>query len=60
MNFAFSDEQEAFRDALKRFLAAHASSTEVRRLMETPEGYDPVVWRQIQARQLRTFQSTHP
>ncbi len=47
MNFAFSDEQEAFRDSLKRFFAAHASSTEVRRLMETPQGYDPAVWKQM-------------
>ncbi len=47
MNFAFSDEQEAFRDSLKRFFAARASSTEVRRWMDSREGYDPLVWSQM-------------
>ncbi len=47
MNFAFSDEQEAFRDSLRRFFAAHSTSIEVRRLMESREGYDPLVWSQM-------------
>ena len=47
MNFAFSDEQEQLRDAVRRFLEAKSPSTEVRRLMETTEGYDPAVWAQM-------------
>jgi alkylation response protein AidB-like acyl-CoA dehydrogenase len=47
MNFAFSDEQEELRTAVRRFLAEKSPETEVRRLMETTEGYDPAVWRQM-------------
>jgi len=47
MDFAFSDEQEEFRDTLRRFFEEKAPSTEVRRLMETSEGYDPAVWKQM-------------
>ena len=44
MDFAFSDEQEEFRSTLRRFFEEKAPSAEVRRLMETSEGYDPGVW----------------
>src|SRR5258705_12541118 len=47
VNFAFSDEQEQLRDAVRRFLEAKSPETEVRRLMETTEGYDPAVWKQM-------------
>src|SRR3954464_11944860 len=47
VNFAFSDEQEQLRDAVRRFLEAKSPSSEVRRLMETTEGYDPAVWSQM-------------
>jgi len=47
MDFAFSDEQEEFRATLQRFFEEKAPSTEVRRLMETSEGYDPGVWKQM-------------
>ena len=47
MNFAFSDEQEELRTAVRRFLAEKSPETEVRRLMETTDGYDPAVWRQM-------------
>jgi alkylation response protein AidB-like acyl-CoA dehydrogenase len=47
MNFAFSDEQEELRRAVRRFLAEKSPETEVRRLMETTEGYDPAVWSQM-------------
>src|SRR6478736_2481295 len=47
VNFAFSDEQDQLRDAVRRFLEAKSPSTEVRRLMETDEGYDPAVWSQM-------------
>jgi alkylation response protein AidB-like acyl-CoA dehydrogenase len=47
MNFAFSEEQEELRRAVRRFLQEKSPETEVRRLMETTEGYDPSVWSQM-------------
>ena len=47
IRFAFTDEQEQFRSALRRFLNDKSPTTEVRRLMATPEGYNPAVWRQL-------------
>jgi alkylation response protein AidB-like acyl-CoA dehydrogenase len=49
IRFAFTDEQEQFRAAIRRFLQEKSSSTEVRRLMDTAEGYDPEIWRQLSA-----------
>src|SRR5262249_19030895 len=47
VQYAFTDEQEQFRQAIRRFLNAKSPTTEVRRLMATTEGYDPEVWRQM-------------
>lgn len=47
IQFAFTDEQEQFRTALRRFLNDRSPTTEVRRLMATETGYDPAVWRQL-------------
>jgi alkylation response protein AidB-like acyl-CoA dehydrogenase len=47
MNFAFSDEQEELRTGVRRFLAEKSPETEVRRLMDTADGYDPAVWSQM-------------
>src|SRR6266851_418745 len=47
IQFAFTDEQEQFRSALRRFLNDKSPATEVRRLMDTAEGYNPEVWRQL-------------
>ncbi|MEZ5170911.1 MAG: acyl-CoA dehydrogenase family protein [Acidimicrobiia bacterium] len=47
MNFAFSDEQEELRQTVRRFLEDKSPSAEVRRLMETDEGYDEAVWKQM-------------
>jgi alkylation response protein AidB-like acyl-CoA dehydrogenase len=47
IQFAFTDEQEQFRSTLRRFLDDKSPTTEVRRLMATPEGYNPEVWRQL-------------
>jgi alkylation response protein AidB-like acyl-CoA dehydrogenase len=47
IQFAFTDEQEQFRSAVRRFLKDRSPTTEVRRLMTTAEGYDPAVWRQL-------------
>lgn len=47
MNFSFTEEQDAFREVLKRFLDSKSPTTEVRRLMETETGWDEAVWTQI-------------
>lgn len=47
MRFSFTDEQQEFRSVLRRFLEDKSPTTEVRRLMETDEGCDPEVWRQL-------------
>ena len=47
MNFAFSEEQEELRKTVRSFLEQKSPSAEVRRLMETTEGYDPDVWGQM-------------
>jgi alkylation response protein AidB-like acyl-CoA dehydrogenase len=47
MRFAFTEEQEQFRSILRRFLEDKSPATEVRRLMETGEGCDREVWRQL-------------
>jgi len=47
IQFAFTDEQEQFRSAIRRFLNDKSPTTEVRRLMGTADGYDPAVWRQL-------------
>jgi alkylation response protein AidB-like acyl-CoA dehydrogenase len=47
VNFAFSEEQEELRQTVRRFLEDKSPSAEVRRLMETTEGYDQGVWKQM-------------
>jgi alkylation response protein AidB-like acyl-CoA dehydrogenase len=47
LNFTFTSEQEELRSSLRRFLADKSSSVEVRRLMESDDGYDPLVWKQM-------------
>jgi alkylation response protein AidB-like acyl-CoA dehydrogenase len=47
IQFAFTDEQEQFRAAIRRFLQEKSPPTEVRRLMDTAAGYDPEIWRQL-------------
>jgi alkylation response protein AidB-like acyl-CoA dehydrogenase len=47
VNFAFSEEQEELRRTVRAFLEDKSPSAEVRRLMETTEGYDPAVWQQM-------------
>jgi alkylation response protein AidB-like acyl-CoA dehydrogenase len=47
VNFAFSEEQEELRRTVRQFLESKSPETEVRRLMETTEGYDPAVWKQM-------------
>src|SRR6476660_766146 len=47
MNFAFSDEQEELRKTVRSFLESKSPESEVRRLMDTEDGYDPAVWSQM-------------
>jgi alkylation response protein AidB-like acyl-CoA dehydrogenase len=47
VNFTFSEEQEELRGSVRRFLEAKSPVSEVRRLMETTDGYDPAVWSQM-------------
>ena len=47
MNFTFTEEQEELRRQVRRFLEEKSPTTEVRRLMETDEGYDKAVWEQL-------------
>ncbi|MDA1075134.1 MAG: acyl-CoA/acyl-ACP dehydrogenase [Proteobacteria bacterium] len=47
MEFSFSDEQQVFRDMVRRFLEETSPTKEVRRLMDTEIGYDPAVWQRL-------------
>jgi alkylation response protein AidB-like acyl-CoA dehydrogenase len=47
MNFAFSEEQEELRKTVRSFLDQKSPETEVRRLMDTDDGFDPAVWKQM-------------
>ena len=47
MNLSISDEQEELRRSVRQFLASKSPASEVRRLMETPTGYDPAIWAQM-------------
>jgi len=49
MRFAFTEEQEALRDAARGFFADHSSPAQVRAAMATDTGYDPTVWQRIGA-----------
>ena len=47
MEFAFTDEQDQFRSVVRRFLSDKSPTTQVRRLMETADGFDAAVWHQL-------------
>jgi alkylation response protein AidB-like acyl-CoA dehydrogenase len=47
MDIVFSDEQQELRDTVRAFLEEKSPESEVRRLMETPDGYEPAVWTQM-------------
>jgi alkylation response protein AidB-like acyl-CoA dehydrogenase len=44
VDFELSDEQVLLRDASRRLLETHSPLTEVRRLADTDNGFDPEVW----------------
>jgi len=47
MQFTFSDEQEEFRLIVRRFMDDKSPRSEVRKLMDSEQGYDPTVWQQL-------------
>ncbi|MCP3986530.1 MAG: acyl-CoA/acyl-ACP dehydrogenase [bacterium] len=47
MNFGFSEEQQIFRSAVRKFLDSNAPLEEVRRIMESPDGYSPTLWEEM-------------
>ena len=47
MKFAFTEDQEALRQAARSFLADHSSGAQVRAAMDTERGYDAAVWDRI-------------
>ena len=49
VNTNLVDEYEDLRQTIRRFCAEKSSEAEVRRLMETSDGYDPSLWKQMAA-----------
>ena len=47
MSFAITSEQEELRQMLRKFLSKKSTSADVRHLMETADGFDPLVWKQL-------------
>src|SRR5215467_4735261 len=47
MRFGPTEEQDELRRTVRRFLEETSPVAEVRRLMETAEGYEPAVWKQL-------------
>jgi alkylation response protein AidB-like acyl-CoA dehydrogenase len=45
--FVFTLEQQELRRTVRRFLADKSSPEQVRRLMDTEDGYDPAIWSQL-------------
>ncbi len=47
MNFGFTEEQDIFRSEVRKFLDNNVPLEEVRRIMETGEGYSPKLWKEM-------------
>ncbi|MEZ0150060.1 MAG: acyl-CoA dehydrogenase family protein [Candidatus Reddybacter sp.] len=47
MQFTFTDEQEEFRLIVRRFMDDKSPRSEVRKLMDSEQGYDTAVWKQL-------------
>jgi alkylation response protein AidB-like acyl-CoA dehydrogenase len=47
IDFGLAEEQEQLRGTVRQFVDDKSPISEVRRLMESGEGYDPAVWRQM-------------
>ncbi|WP_068186452.1 acyl-CoA dehydrogenase family protein [Mycobacterium sp. UM_CSW] len=46
-SFAFTNEQDELRRVVRSFLESKADEAQVRRHMESPLGYDPLLWAQM-------------
>jgi alkylation response protein AidB-like acyl-CoA dehydrogenase len=49
LEFTWTDEQNELRRTVRAFCAAESPESEIRRVMETPEGFDRRVWRRLAA-----------
>ena len=47
MHFAFTDEQDELRSAVRGLIADRAPSEKVREVMQTPDGFDRSLWREL-------------
>lgn len=47
MNFGFTEEQEMLRVEVRKFLDVNASIEEVRRIMESPAGFERKLWNEM-------------
>jgi acyl-CoA dehydrogenase len=47
MNFGFTEEQELLRAEVRKFLDQNAPLAEVRKIVETPEGFDRNLWNRM-------------
>ncbi len=47
MNFGFTEEQELLRAEVRKFLDQNAPLEEVRKIVETPEGFDRHLWNRM-------------
>ena len=47
MEFQFTDEQEQFREFVRRFFNDTTPTTEVRRIMESQSGFDEGIWHRL-------------
>ena len=47
MNFGFTEEQELLRAEVRKFLDQNAPLEEVRKMVETPEGFDRALWERM-------------
>ena len=42
-----AEERDAIQASVRALMTDHSAEADVRRAMETPEGHDPAVWRQL-------------
>lgn len=47
MDFAYSEEQEAFRELLQRFVREQLPTSELRRITLSPDGLDRTLWKRM-------------
>jgi alkylation response protein AidB-like acyl-CoA dehydrogenase len=47
MNFGFTEEQELLRAEVRKFLDQNAPLDQVRKMVETPEGFDRALWNRM-------------